>query len=44
MRSLGFEVKDEELKKMVSDIDGNGNGMQRYRLRRAPHYDDRRGG
>ena len=26
MRSLGFGVKDEELKKMVSDIDGNGNG------------------
>merc|ERR1719345_66409 len=26
MRSLGFEVKNEELKKMVSDIDGDGNG------------------
>ena len=26
MRSLGFGVKDEELKKMVSDIDGDGNG------------------
>ena len=25
MRSLGFEVKNEELKKMVS-IDGDGNG------------------
>merc|ERR1712159_401393 len=24
MRALGFEVKNEELKKMVSDIDGNG--------------------
>merc|ERR1712238_163981 len=24
MRSLGFEVKNEELKKMVSDIDGDG--------------------
>merc|ERR1712046_90204 len=26
MRALGFEVKNEELKKMVSDIDNNGNG------------------
>merc|ERR1711865_1146006 len=26
MRSLGFEIKNEELKKMVSDIDGDGNG------------------
>merc|ERR1711935_1333790 len=26
MRALGFEVKSEELKKMVSDIDGDGNG------------------
>merc|ERR1712086_137162 len=26
MRSLGFEVKNEELKKMVSDIGGDGNG------------------
>ena len=26
MRSLGFEVKNEEPKKMVSDIDGDGNG------------------
>merc|ERR1712028_200892 len=26
MRSLGFEVKNEELKKMASDIDGDGNG------------------
>merc|ERR1712161_3285 len=26
MRSLGFEVKNEELKKMVADIDGDGNG------------------
>ena len=26
MRSLVFEVKDEELKKMLSDIDGDGNG------------------
>merc|ERR1712036_167949 len=26
MRALGFEVKNEELKKMVSDIDGDGNG------------------
>merc|ERR1711935_428979 len=26
MRSLGFEIKNEELKKMVSDIGGDGNG------------------
>merc|ERR1711959_729576 len=26
MRALGFEVKNEELKKMVADIDGDGNG------------------
>merc|ERR1712072_1156628 len=26
MRALGFEVENEELKKMVSDIDGDGNG------------------
>merc|ERR1712010_5465 len=26
MRALGFEVKNEELKKMVSDIDNDGNG------------------
>jgi Ca2+-binding EF-hand superfamily protein len=26
MRSLGFEVKNKELKKMLSDIDGDGNG------------------
>ena len=26
MRSLVFEIKDEELKKMLSDIDGDGNG------------------
>merc|ERR1711864_11599 len=24
MRALGFEIKNEELKKMVSDIDGDG--------------------
>merc|ERR1712226_1823598 len=24
MRALGFEVKNEELKKMVADVDGNG--------------------
>merc|ERR1711990_1255704 len=24
MRAFGFEVKNEELKKMVSDVDGNG--------------------
>merc|ERR1712100_49273 len=26
MRALGFEVKNEELKKMVADIDNDGNG------------------
>merc|ERR1712195_328001 len=26
MRSLGFEIKNEELKKMVADVDGDGNG------------------
>jgi centrin-1 len=26
VRSLGFEVKNEELKEMLSDIDGDGNG------------------
>merc|ERR1712010_212577 len=26
MRALGFEIKNEELKKMVSDIDNDGNG------------------
>merc|ERR1711981_968776 len=26
MRALGFEVKNEELKKMASDVDNDGNG------------------
>merc|ERR1711988_926725 len=26
MRALGFEVKNKELKKMVSDVDNDGNG------------------
>merc|ERR1711918_294243 len=26
MRALGFEVKNEELKKIVSDVDNDGNG------------------
>merc|ERR1711966_419437 len=26
MRALGFEVKNEELKKMVADVDNDGNG------------------
>jgi len=26
MRALGFEIKNEELKKMVTDIDNDGNG------------------
>merc|ERR1712080_402662 len=28
MRALGFEVKKEELKKMISDIDNDGNGIE----------------
>ena len=27
MRALGFEVKKEELKKMIADIDNDGNGL-----------------
>merc|ERR1712230_12016 len=27
MRALGFEVKNEELKKMVADVDNDGNGI-----------------
>merc|ERR1712028_257230 len=27
MRALGFEIKNEELKKMVSDVDTDGSGM-----------------
>merc|ERR1712159_218693 len=26
MRALGFEVKNDELKKMITDIDNDGNG------------------
>merc|ERR1712072_148382 len=26
MRAFGFEVKNEELKKMVADVDNDGNG------------------
>merc|ERR1719181_826525 len=26
MRALGFEVKNEELKKMITDVDNDGNG------------------
>merc|ERR1712159_211826 len=26
MRALGFEVKNDELKKMVTDVDNDGNG------------------
>merc|ERR1712070_728141 len=26
MRALGFEIKNEELKKMVTDVDNDGNG------------------
>merc|ERR1711868_278097 len=33
MRALGFEVKNEELKKMVSDIDGDGNGTNEFSFR-----------
>ena len=28
MRALGFEPKKEEIKKMISDIDKDGSGMQ----------------
>merc|ERR1712166_262950 len=27
MRALGFEIKNEELKKMVADVDTDGSGM-----------------
>merc|ERR1711998_807656 len=30
MRALGFEVKNEELKKMVSDVDNDGNGTTEF--------------
>merc|ERR1711964_6134 len=30
MRALGFEVKNEELKKMVTDIDNDGNGTVEF--------------
>merc|ERR1711865_432996 len=30
MRALGFEVKKEELKKMISDIDSDGNGTVEF--------------
>merc|ERR1711934_1193373 len=26
MRALGFEIKNEELKKMITDVDNDGNG------------------
>merc|ERR1711865_1194270 len=31
MRALGFEVKNDELKKMVSDIDTDGNGSIEFK-------------
>merc|ERR1712166_1235076 len=31
MRALGFEVKAEELKKMVEDIDSEGNGTVEFK-------------
>merc|ERR1712166_1277492 len=31
MRALGFEVKAEELKKMVEDIDSDGNGTVEFK-------------
>merc|ERR1712080_769083 len=37
MRALGFEVKNEELKKMVSDVD---NDKRHHRVRRVPPDDD----
>merc|ERR1711988_1754904 len=42
MRALGFEVKNEELKKMVTDIDNDGNGTIEFR--RVPPDDDRQDG
>merc|ERR1712006_63400 len=30
MRALGFEVKNEELKKMVTDVDNDGNGTIKF--------------
>merc|ERR1712185_421561 len=30
MRALGFEVKNEELKKMITDIDNDGNGTVEF--------------
>merc|ERR1712185_371059 len=30
MRALGFEIKNEELKKMVTDIDNDGNGTVEF--------------
>merc|ERR1712057_124165 len=30
MRALGFEVKNEELKKMVTDVDNDGNGTVEF--------------
>ena len=30
MHALSFEVKKEELKKMISDIDNNGNGSIKF--------------
>merc|ERR1711865_130415 len=32
MRALGFEVKNDELKKMVSDIDTDGNGSIEFKV------------
>ena len=35
MRALGFEVKKEELRKMITDIDADGSGNVR-RARSCP--------
>ena len=35
MRALGFEVKKEELKKMITDIDADGSGAIDYKELRA---------
>merc|ERR1712167_377937 len=30
MRALGFEVKNDELKKMITDVDNDGNGTTKF--------------
>merc|ERR1712124_150276 len=42
MRALGFEVKKEELRKMITDIDADG--VRPDRVPRVPRDDDRQDG